>query len=183
MEDEIIAKLNEFFKKHLPMREQCEIVYFMVELRKLLDWRNNRGGKEYRVLRFYCDWSVHTSKKRLTPEIKKVMEEIDKSITGNKDSPYDDLPIHFVYKEDLKDEIEGFLKELGLSNKILEENNWYGFVHLLNKVLIDQPIIKPTEHIEYFTFKPIKTKEGATWVVKFNDHRGIQGFANELIRS
>lgn len=159
-----------------------KLFIFLVEIRKLLDQEEGSQGERYRLLRFYCDWAVHTSKDYITPEIKEVMEKVDKSIVYREGRFEYDPPIFFIYKEDLKKEMKDFLKKFKLPNKILIDDNWFGFVHLLNNVLIDQPINRPTKNIESFTFKPITTKEGAAWVIKFSDFRGTLRFRNELER-
>src|ERR1035438_1539807 len=71
----IIEKLDEFLKKHMPLDEECLVVYLLVEIRKILDHENN--GK-YPISRFYSDWCVHTAKDKITPQIKVIMEGIRK---------------------------------------------------------------------------------------------------------
>ena len=61
--EEIIEKLDEFLSSHSPLMEECHIVYLMVEIRKILDHeRDHRKNGEFSLLRFYCDWTVHTEK-------------------------------------------------------------------------------------------------------------------------
>jgi len=56
---EIVEKLNDFLGEHAPFMEECHVVYMLVETRKVLDRENNR---KYPILRFYCNWTVHTDK-------------------------------------------------------------------------------------------------------------------------
>ncbi len=75
-QEAIIEKLNEFIKGHNPLSEECHAVYFMVEVRKILDHDRKAGAGAFPLLRFYCDWMVHTEKTLITPEMKKVVSDI-----------------------------------------------------------------------------------------------------------
>jgi len=81
MKPQIIEKLNKFLENHTPFKEECQAVYLMVELRKLLDRekedRKNTNEKYFPLIRFYCDWTVHTSKKYKTEAISGVMNKIN----------------------------------------------------------------------------------------------------------
>ncbi len=81
MKPQIIGKLNRFLLKHQPLREECEVVYLMVELRKLLDRdREQSILNNYSLVRFHADWIVHTRKDSITHSMKKIMDNIDRSI-------------------------------------------------------------------------------------------------------
>ena len=73
MTPDIQFKLERFFNERLPFTEEWQIVYLLVEIRKILDRGNNR---KYPLLRFYADWAVHTAKDRINSEIKTIMERI-----------------------------------------------------------------------------------------------------------
>ena len=59
-----------------------------------------------------------------------------------------------------------FTKNNFILRLINEEKNWKLFVKLLKKILTDQPINKPIENIESFSFK------NGGYVIKFTDTRG-----------
>ena len=62
-EKEITQKLREFLnsrKSHL--NEECDVVYFLVEIRKVLEHQKNKN--QYRFLSFYADWALHPKKDR-----------------------------------------------------------------------------------------------------------------------
>ena len=73
---EIVDKLNLFLDKHSPFTEECHVLYTLVEIRKVLDRENNH---KYPILRFYCNWSVHTDKDS-TKEMEAVMKDIYQDI-------------------------------------------------------------------------------------------------------
>lgn len=51
----IAIKLKEFLRNHPKFERACEVVYLMVEIRKILDFQ--RGGSA--LLRLYCNWVLH----------------------------------------------------------------------------------------------------------------------------
>src|SRR3989344_1572221 len=80
MRAQIVEKLDKFLTEH-QMKEECEVVYLLVELRKLLDReREQNHSDSYPLVRFHADWAVHTRKDRITPAMEKIMIKIDRSI-------------------------------------------------------------------------------------------------------
>ncbi len=148
---EIIEKLNDFLDKHMPFTEECHVLYLLVEIRKVLDRENN---KKYPILRFYCNWSVHTDKDS-TKEMEIIMNDIyqgiKKQITCGITSEKTKI-IGFMYMEDLQTDVIGFLQEYQLPVLIIEKNNWLEFIKLLVRILADQPINNPCSDIKQFAF-------------------------------
>ncbi len=75
--EKIIEKLNRFLTDHNPLAEECHVVYLMVEIRKVID--HEKSNATYPLLKFYSDWTVHTEKGHITPEIKQMMEVMYKT--------------------------------------------------------------------------------------------------------
>jgi len=152
---QLIDKLTQFLDSHLPLSEECHVVYLLVEIRKLLDRDNNSA---YPLLRFYCDWCVHTKKDRITPQIKTIMKQIySDMLDWSTNKPMAGKPkiVSFMYFEDVQVETQSFLAEYGFSTLLTDtEENWIGFISLLVSVLADQPIISPTDDIQEFCFLP-----------------------------
>jgi hypothetical protein len=69
----IIDKLDYFLRKHMPPDEECFAVYLLVEIRKVMEHDKSASNP---FLKFYADWSVHTSKDRLTPQMEQILNEI-----------------------------------------------------------------------------------------------------------
>jgi len=153
---EIVGKLDDFFNKHTPFMEECHVLYTLVEIRKVLDRENNR---KYPILRFYCNWSVHTDK-YLTKEMEAVMKDIYEDIEKQIANPAlvgmggKTKVIGFMYMEDLQAEILKFLQEYELPISLTGKSNWLEFVKLLVKILADQPINTPSADIKQFAFLP-----------------------------
>ena len=152
---EIVDKLNLFLDKHTPFTEECHVLYALVEIRKVLDRENNR---KYPILRFYCNWSVHTDKdstKEMELVMKDIYDDIKKQIANPALVSGKTKIIGFMYMEDLQAEILKFLQEYQLPISLTEKSNWFEFVKLFVKILVDQPIKTPSADIKQFAFLPV----------------------------
>ena len=162
MEDEIIGKIKSLLNKNMPLKEEAHIVYLLVEIRKVLEGENDPN---YHLLKFYCDWSVHTKKSHITDAIKKQMEEIYKEIQM-RDKIIDNLKTDIVPAENrldfshmgkLKEEMKRFFNDYNIPDPfpLLNDANWDFFVNTFTKILVDQKIENPCDGIEYFKFLPV----------------------------
>lgn len=155
--EEIIEKLDDFLnnRKTALLDEESHVVYMMVEIRKVLDHEDNN---KYPLLRFYCDWTVHTEKDKITDEMKTIMEEIFIDVKSQIENPAmveAMSPImKFTYMENLKAEIQQFLEEHRMNTDLLNDDNWIQFISLLVAILANQPINNPTQDITLFSFLP-----------------------------
>ncbi len=155
---EIENKIDNFLNKFLPFTEECHIVYLMVEIRKILDYED---AKDYSLLRFYCDWTVHTKKDRNMESIKSMMEKLYRDIKKEIETypTSESEVVKIIYMEQLRKEMNNFLCEFSLSKKLIKNNDlWLSFVKLLVRVLENQPINDPTNDIKNFYF--ISSSEG-----------------------
>ncbi|MDD4989753.1 MAG: hypothetical protein PHW31_00355 [Candidatus Pacebacteria bacterium] len=157
--EEIIEKLNKFLLEHSPLTEECQVVYLMVEIRKILDHKRSSIQKNtFPLIRFYCDWIVHTEKTKITNEMRMIMNrvfhdaksQVENSVTAQV------MPsvIQFAYMEDLHKEMEQFLGEYNISVALVNKDSWLQYVQLLVKVLENQPIKDPTSDVTSFYFAP-----------------------------
>ncbi len=156
--EEIIEKLNEFLNNHIPLTEECHAVYLMVEIRKILDHKRTTGQSEdFSLLRFYCDWTVHTEKTKITDNMKKIMDEIFKDAKSHIEAPAMRKTmspiIQFTYMNKLKEETTSFLGSHDLKMPLVNDG-WLSFVQLLVRVLENQPMHNPTDDIVLFSFIP-----------------------------
>ena len=156
-QSEFIEKLSAFLSQHNPLKEECHVVYFMVEMRKILDHENS--SSKYPLLKFYSDWTVHIKKDHISPEMKKIMDDMyqtaSKEIINPASAQAMSPVMQFAYMEGLGKEVKQFLESHDLDPALAdEEDKWIKFVQLLIRVLENQPINNPTKDIEYFCFEP-----------------------------
>ncbi len=150
---EVIGKLTNLFKKQRLFIQESQVVYLMVSIRKILD---NENDTEFSLVRFYCDWTVHTKKDRVTSVMKKIIRQIYIAVKLDLESPEaikdGSTPISdFIYMEHLKEEVNKFIIKYSISSpfNVVE---WESFAKLLIKVLESQPIISPIKEISSLYF-------------------------------
>ena len=147
MTPEIIIKLNKFLNTHDKFKEECEAVYLMVELRKLLDREHERD--QFPIIRFYCDWTVHISKDRNQADIEDIMKSFNDGINNPEGV------ISFFSLSELRKEMSDLFRTYGLKAELCQDdNNWKHFVDVFIQVLADQPIMNPINSISSIAFIP-----------------------------
>lgn len=138
MEAEILAKLSHLLSR--PITEECQVVYFLVELRKALEIRGL--FTQYPALRFYCDWAVHTRMDRAGAE--EVLKRIDDVETADSFGMFGtggrrlaiawDFLSQDVFRRDLHEALRG----LALQTEICTTNDlWVSFVEVYAGVVSD----------------------------------------------
>ncbi|HRY59900.1 MAG TPA: hypothetical protein P5096_00790 [Patescibacteria group bacterium] len=176
--NEIIEKLVSFIDTHLPFKEECEVVYLMAEIRKLIESESKQ--QIYNTLWFYCNWVLHPQNNKQPKNIRDIMERIDSSVVKNETELAIDKNEHlnFIGLDELGREMVGLFKDHGVSVRLVsDQNNWYAFFHQLCQILTYQPIVKPTSKIDSFYIE-MKKGRAVIWIIEFNDERGKIGFNN-----
>lgn len=137
-QEEVSRKLRAFLENENPFQHEKDVVYFLVETRKALDHLRKNGESLYSILRFYCDWAVHTDKERLNSEMQEIIEAIDQSRYKQRNEALD----RFVRMEHLQADMRDFIARHNLTEKdITSSPIWEKFYGLLVKVLSDQPLL------------------------------------------
>jgi hypothetical protein len=161
---QIEEKVFRHLEKYSGQMEECHALYFIVELRKLLE-KDRARAISYPLLRFYADWCVHTQKDKITPEIKVVADEIfetaKKAINARHPQHIDAKSAieKFAHLDALRTELDRFLTDYNLPVAITSENDrWVNFADCLIKILEDQPIVKPIKEIRSIYFEPANRK-------------------------
>lgn len=155
MKDEITYKLTDFLGRIERFSEESQIVYSLVELRKLLD----HYDVDAPLVRFYADWAVHISKDR-NKSFKSVAAAIYDNAMAKINAAHplaveDTEIIRFAHGQGLATELEAFLVGHHLPPHLTQnDETWNSFVSLLVKVLENQPIIKPCDGIAKMYFEP-----------------------------
>ncbi len=122
-----------------PITQECQVVYFLVELRKVLELRVLLG--QYTALKFYCDWAMHPRMDRAAAEeFLKRIDDVETADsfgmfgTGNQalaaamDSLRQD-----AFRRDLREALLG----LALQTEICTSNNlWVSFLELYAGVIL-----------------------------------------------
>ena len=125
MTQAIIRKLNEFLDTHVPFHEECEAVYLMVEVHKLLERERERD--HFAKVSFYCDWMVHAKIDR-SHTAKYIMEKLNDSFNNRNPSPQESI-ISFFSLSELRKEMSVLFRTYGLKAKLCQDDNhWKHFI-------------------------------------------------------
>src|SRR3989344_5979049 len=145
MEKEVTDKLKKFFNdRESLLKEDSEVVYFLVEARKILE--HQRGNNNYKFLRFYADWALHVKKDRFfTEEVKEMLKSDHLGITSSEVS-LDELEEFLLDFKKLKIDIANFLKINNLPTDLVgQEGLWENFANIYTDIISNQPIKLPIE--------------------------------------
>ena len=163
----IKEKLETLLKNLEFINEESQVMYLMVELRKIIEQINSGS---YQLLKFYCDWCVHSKKDKITSEINKIMQQIYNEIEKKKYKQAGGFPgiEDFVEMEGLRKNMDKFLRELGLNNITLTNFKvWEKFRETLTKILVEQPLENPHEKIKKFTFLSFAPPDSANIEIEY----------------
>ena len=153
---EILRKVDRLLKTHTSLTEESEVVYLFVEIRKFLDQMED-GGRGYELLRFYCDWIVHSAKDRHLQHIAPILDNayalVCAALKEGGNEPNRELPAYIVQFGDLRAQLAAFLAVWHVTTQTIEDDkSWSVLVGLLVRVLVDQPLVSPTRAIAKFAF-------------------------------
>lgn len=156
MKNKIINNINKILILEETKISESEIVYLLMETRKLIE---HNGNNNYQIVKFYCDWIVHTKKDRITSSMKKIIEKMYSSVKYQIDNPFQLnarlITSDFAYFKDLKTEIKKLYKSNNIASKFIEnDNKWNMFISILVKILENQPIINPISEVKRIVFLP-----------------------------
>jgi len=147
-----------------PPANEAEVVYVMVEIRKMLERQKRKlekanWRKEYfPSLSFYCDWIVHVFMDR--KKAREILVDIGKNLKSNEKKFF-----HFLLFEDLKNELSKFITLFRLPSNIVKRD-WNRFRKHLTSILKDCPLTvdKPTigQIREFRLVSSVRLKKGDT---------------------
>lgn len=181
MRDKIIEKITPYLAR--PLESECEVVYVMAEIRKVLEHHAASGLPRLSVLKLFCNWALHTELYKDPENIRFYFSAYD---LNDDMTPEEFLNSRF-FKEIMsfaimKNELGEFLNIHSLPDLILKREHWSSFVDLYTGVVSEVPM-KYTKHdllpeeIEEITLMKISYGNGlqpfARWTVKLNDGRGF----------
>jgi len=129
-------KLRNFLQSHPAFKEECQVVYLMVEIRKILD----HGGSPYNTLRFYCNWVLHNelSRETTTKLLSDIFEpNVDLKKNGRENARnIKSVGREFFMLKTFRKELESFFKDHNLPMDLLNKS-WWAFGKLLLEIIKD----------------------------------------------
>lgn len=174
MQQELETKLRDFLTKKIDGEDQ--VVYIMVELRKLID-RVDPKGKKWFGLKLYCNWVVHTSLERGLAV--GILKQFESHFLKLKKFNEREANKEFVGFEFLRILLCKFCDEYNLPVEFLSLPNWDIFTKLLSEILIDCPLSKPSGLVRSFYYirkeHLPEAKYSISWVIELNEGKKIEG--------
>jgi hypothetical protein len=143
MENEIAGKIAKLLETGITSEPQA--VYFMVEVRKLLDkdreLRDPKGAEPFPSIRLYSDWTVHVS---LTlsraKEFVKLADSLYPKITAGSMTEEEKAQFGRLFSfDDLREELTAFLKAKNISS--FSDKGWNSFLACFLNVIQDCPLV------------------------------------------
>jgi len=167
---EIQEKLNNFLLRYQIFKEESQVVYLLVEIRKILEHENEN---KFKLLKFFCDWTVHTKKDRSMEGIIKIAIEIDNLVSSvyKITTEQNEKILKFFEMKELKQELLNFINAHLLFNKVCtDDKSWKTFVELSTQVLSGQPILHPIDTIDRIEI--VSDRHGSSITIDFGNKRG-----------
>lgn len=152
MKEDIISQKIRKELSIMPIDTEPRVMYLLVEIRKVLEHENNHGG----LLRFYCDWVVHTKMDRNPAQ-----DVYNKISAGNAESR------QFISFEKLKCELREFLIEKNLPTELIDKH-WKSFEDKLVDILVDTPL-EGRDMVGLFVYRRTNGVSGIEFVFKNSD--------------
>lgn len=174
----IVEKLEQYLRQE--MSTEAAVVYFLVEVRKLMEHDNSKGT--YPVLNFYCNWVVHTKldASPIAERIIRLMDDMNAYIVSKSNAPVsvDDL-VALLDQSALQKELGAFLNHAGLPSSVCDSQaSWNTFQRLLGSVIQDAPLYvrkdkkQLTRFVESVSLTNLPLEGGKSlnfkWTVKFH---------------
>jgi len=134
MINDIQNKLKNYLQYRYPFRNERDVVYFLVEIRKIIE--KEKTYKYYPIVSFYCDWIVHPQidhKKTISNilHLLKLIEE-GKGYVG-----MSELYSMSAFRENMS----SFLTNKKIKDFTKNEQDWRRFFINLKNILVEQPIV------------------------------------------
>jgi len=179
-EGSILPKLEAALRR--PIKTEMQVVYILVELRKLLEHKNKKDA--YPALNFYGNWVVHTklSSSAVADRIIRLFDEHLYQVTQmGASGPWEEIQ-DILSDVPLQKEMTEFLKLLNLPTSICTSSSrWFSFRLQLSKVIEDSPLMLkpgskmgPTHFIEALVVENhssgIDKALNLRWKHKFHTH-------------
>jgi hypothetical protein len=137
MRDDILLKIANLCSPDDYPLSECEVLYFMVEIRKVLDSLTSKN--ELSTLYFYCNWVAHISMDRgniIVGYLEKLTEQF------NQAQPFIMNPELYglISFDALRKQVIIFLQNNNLNNWAGDNTKWSKFKILLLNILVDCPL-------------------------------------------
>ena len=152
MDRDIVSKLNHELGE--PIISERQVVYILVELRKLLELKGTLD--DYWTLKLCCDWAVHPVLDRATAQV--IVSRFDdyeikyrRDSVGVSQAEMPDL-VNFVEHRTFRDELIASCQRYDVTaSAFADDNSWRSFLVHYTEVVKDCPFEAKSDRTAYVT--------------------------------
>jgi len=154
MERDLVYKLAQEFGDEI--RSERQVVYILVELRKLLEKMELLKDESYRALKFCCDWSVHPklslgSAQAIATLFVRYEAAYRREPIGVSQASIPEL-VEFCEHSRFRKQLIGACEAVGLSGAAVANDEWWrGFLTQFSEVVQDCPLEANGQNTTYVT--------------------------------
>lgn len=131
-------KLDEYLSERKIFNEEPEVVYVLVQTRKLIE---TKPDNMYVYIKYMCDWALHTSKKYRHDILKDTYDEISAELSLARDEIHKTSEEFSTFQKFKKELIDLYEKEDFTSRPFQDFKQWSTFMYNFAKAVSGQPIV------------------------------------------
>jgi hypothetical protein len=131
----ILDKLQKLFNYEI--KRECEVVYVLVEMGKLLEQEDQAVQDNHPTVNFYRNWVVHARLDR-NPFAVKILEQFDEFVSSGSNVQPTLEPL--LKSQPLRNEMRSYLQGKVIAPFLEDDIKWKAFVKLLSEVILDVPL-------------------------------------------
>jgi len=144
-------KIKSFINPNRHFITEQDTLYLLVLLRKHLERVHKKSS--YKLVVFYCDWSLHYEKTKNIEHIEDIIQKIQADLFWHSRSNETEK---FLEMTHLRKEMSKLLIEFGLSDFTQNENKWFNFRNNLIRILASCPLKVKRQYYLELTYTELK---------------------------
>lgn len=171
MKDELLFKIHQVLSK--PITEEMQVVYLLVEIRKLMDRANYKDP----MLRTFCNWVAHIT---LADEAKGstlILREFEDLVIRAEEGRELPKPLQFVSSGGFRKALTNLCTKFGLATQLIEDgDSWSLFTKLYSSVVSECPIVytaskENLKYVKQLELQRLAKGSAMAWRVTLKDDR------------
>jgi len=160
MKDELLFKIHQVMSR--PITEEMQVVYLLVEIRKLMDRANYKDPP----LRTFCDWVAHVDLHLERPGSTLILRECDDIVARAEEGRELPKQLELVSSRGFRTSLAKLCEQFGFVTQLTtDKESWSLFTKLYSSVVSECPIVYTA------------SKENLKYVKKIELQRLVQGSA------
>jgi hypothetical protein len=171
MKDGLLSKIDQVLSQ--PITEEMQVVYLLVEIRKLMDRTNYQDT----VLRTFCNWVAHIELEQKKEGSTIILREIENLVMRSEEGRELPNPLQLVSACGFRKALERICTEHGLPTELTtQQERWSLFTKLYSSVVAECPITykasrEELKYVKKLELQPVTQGSAMAWRVTLKDDR------------